>query len=177
MVGDPWGRVQAGQHVAPVRARNRSSLAELVGEHLAARVRRRWTPHAVHYCPFPSAFSCVAALGCLLSSLAPHLTLTSALAMSSIEAAPDAKVSKGIDPAHIEKHGAFEEDGGIHDRPAMERKLLWKLDTRFSILIIMYERTPWTELAIPMLTRPLQIYSQRESEPSASEARVSARTS
>ena len=68
-----------------------------------------------------------------------HLTLTSPLAMSSIEAAPDAKVSKGIDPAHIEKHGAFEEDGGIHDRPAMERKLLWKLDARFSILIIMYE--------------------------------------
>lgn len=58
-------------------------------------------------------------------------------AMSSSEVAPDAKVSKGIDPAHIEKHGAFEEDGGIHDRPAMERKLLWKLDMRFSILIIM----------------------------------------
>ncbi|KAK4699668.1 MFS transporter, ACS family, pantothenate transporter, partial [Phenoliferia sp. Uapishka_3] len=61
--------------------------------------------------------------------------------MSSTSASVDeSKVHEGkaIDPAYIEKLGAFEEDGGIHDRPAMERKLLWKLDLRFSILIIIY---------------------------------------
>ncbi|KAL8280508.1 hypothetical protein RQP46_007156 [Phenoliferia psychrophenolica] len=58
----------------------------------------------------------------------------------SSAAAPDVAPKGTVDPVHNEKIGAFEEDGGTLDRVAMERKLLWKLDARFSILIIIAAR-------------------------------------
>ncbi|KAM0751874.1 MFS general substrate transporter [Meredithblackwellia eburnea MCA 4105] len=49
------------------------------------------------------------------------------------------KIAKpAVDPDHIEKMGAFTTEGGQIDRARMERKLVWKLDLRFSILIVVY---------------------------------------
>lgn len=45
---------------------------------------------------------------------------------------------KAIDPDHLEKIGAFAEEGGAIDRASLEKKLLLKLDLRFSILIVIY---------------------------------------
>lgn len=38
----------------------------------------------------------------------------------------------------LSENGSVAEDGAIVDRQRLERKLLWKVDLRFSILVIIY---------------------------------------
>lgn len=58
---------------------------------------------------------------------------------------PSAKEANGVETEQLEKqasnhlnNGLDEEDGGIADRVRLEKKLVRKLDARFSILIVIY---------------------------------------
>lgn len=50
----------------------------------------------------------------------------------------DIKEQEAFEQHHNENGISVAEDGGIVDRARMEKRLLWKLDARFSILIVIY---------------------------------------